>query len=68
MTILVTGGAGFIGSNFIHDWLANSYEPVINLDKLTYAGSLDNLRGIEESSRYVFAHADIADFSQVGAL
>ena len=43
MTILVTGGAGFIGSNFILDWLACNDEPVVNLDKLTYAGNLMNL-------------------------
>ncbi|MDB5527033.1 MAG: rfbB [Devosia sp.] len=67
MTILVTGGAGFIGSNFIHEWLAHGDEPVINLDKLTYAGNLDNLRDIEDSPRYVFAQLDIADYSQVSA-
>ena len=67
MTILVTGGAGFIGSNFIHEWLAHGDEPVINLDKLTYAGNLDNLRDIEDAPRYVFAYLDIADHSQVSA-
>ena len=44
MSILVTGGAGFIGSNFVLDWLAQSDEPVINLDKLTYAGNRENLQ------------------------
>jgi dTDP-glucose 4,6-dehydratase len=43
MTILVTGGAGFIGSNFVLDWVAQSHEPIVNLDKLTYAGNLENL-------------------------
>jgi len=68
MTILVTGGAGFIGSNFILDWLAQSDDPVINLDKLTYAGNLGNLRDIQDSSRYIFAHVDIADTAQVASL
>jgi len=43
--ILVTGGAGFIGANFVLDWLAQTDEPVLNLDKLTYAGNLENLAG-----------------------
>ena len=68
MTILVTGGAGFIGSNFILDWLAQNDEPVVNLDKLTYAGNLGNLRDIQDSSRYMFAHVDIADAVQVTSL
>jgi len=68
MTILVTGGAGFIGSNFILDWLAQNDEPVVNLDKLTYAGNLGNLRDIQDSSRYMFAHVDIADAVQVASL
>lgn len=68
MTILVTGGAGFIGSNFILDWLGQTDDPVINLDKLTYAGNLGNLRDIQDSSRYIFAHVDIADTAQVASL
>lgn len=68
MTILVTGGAGFIGSNFILEWLGQGDEPVINLDKLTYAGNLGNLRDVQDSSRYIFAHVDIADTAQVGSL
>lgn len=61
-TLLVTGGAGFIGSNFIHYLL--KYYPrcrVINLDKLTYAGNLDNLRDVEDDPRYEFIHGDIRD-------
>ena len=59
--ILVTGGAGFIGSNFVIDWLAAEGEPVINLDKLTYAGNLANLQGICADKRHVFVKGDIAD-------
>lgn len=59
MTILVTGGAGFIGSNFILQWLNHSSESVINLDKLTYSGNLTNLKSIEHDERYVFVEADI---------
>ena len=59
--ILVTGGAGFIGANFVLDWLAQSDEPVINLDKLTYAGNLENLRGLEGDARHQFIRGDIGD-------
>lgn len=59
--ILVTGGAGFIGSNFILDWLAEVNEPVVNLDKLTYAGNLENLASLKEDPRHVFVRGDIAD-------
>ncbi|MCM2131837.1 dTDP-glucose 4,6-dehydratase [Larsenimonas rhizosphaerae] len=61
MTILVTGGAGFIGSNFVLDWLAHHDEPVINLDLLTYAGNLANLEHLEGDDRHVFVHGDIGD-------
>lgn len=59
--ILVTGGAGFIGSNFVLDWLATAGEPVLNLDKLTYAGNLENLRSLEGDGRHTFVHGDIGD-------
>ena len=62
MTILVTGGAGFIGSNFVLDWLANpKAEPVVNLDKLTYAGNLANLQAVQNDARHHFVHGDIGD-------
>ncbi|MNM30984.1 dTDP-glucose 4,6-dehydratase [compost metagenome] len=61
MSILVTGGAGFIGSNFVLDWLAASDETVINLDNLTYAGNLGNLASLEGDARHHFVHGDIAD-------
>ena len=66
--IIVTGGAGFIGSNFIREWLASNQEPVVNLDKLTYAGNLKSLADVERNSRYRFVHADIGDRLTVGAL
>ena len=65
--IIVTGGAGFIGSNFIHTWLAQSSEPVINLDKLTYAGNLENLSIFQGDSRYTFLQGDIGDRELVTA-
>jgi len=66
--ILVTGGAGFIGSHFILDWLAHSDEPVINLDALTYAGRLDNLAALADDPRHLFVHGDIGDTQLVAAL
>ena len=68
MTILVTGGAGFIGGNFVLDWLAKSDEKVINLDKLTYAGNLDTLRSLDGNAKHVFVRADIVDRVAVDAL
>ena len=59
--ILVTGGAGFIGSNFILDWLAAGSAPVLNLDKLTYAGNAGNLAELEDNAQYRFVHGDIND-------
>jgi dTDP-glucose 4,6-dehydratase len=66
--LLVTGGAGFIGSNFILDWCAASAEPVVNLDKLTYAGNLGNLAPLARDPRHVFVRGDIGDVAQVEAL
>ncbi len=66
--ILVTGCAGFIGSNFVHTWLANCDEPVVNLDKLTYAGNLENLASLDGDARHVFVHGDIGDRELVGQL
>lgn len=68
MTILVTGGAGFIGGNFVLDWLAQSNETVVNLDKLTYAGNLDTLRPLDGNPNHVFVRADIGDTERVAAL
>ena len=68
MAILVTGGAGFIGSNFVLDWLEQSYEPVINLDKLSYAGNLENLSSLQGDARHVFVPGDIGDLALVSRL
>ncbi len=59
--ILVTGGAGFIGANFVLGWLAATNEPVVNVDKLTYAGNLQNLASLNGDVRHIFVQADIAD-------
>ena len=59
--ILVTGGAGFIGGNFVLDWLVGSDEPVVNLDALTYAGNLHTLESLKNDARHVFVHGDIGD-------
>ncbi len=66
--ILVTGGAGFIGANFILDWLRASDEPVVNLDKLTYAGNLESLASLAGDSRHVFIQGDIGDRALVARL
>ncbi|MES2535081.1 MAG: dTDP-glucose 4,6-dehydratase [Pseudomonadota bacterium] len=66
--ILVTGGAGFIGSNFVLDWLAQSDEPVINIDKLTYAGNLNNLASVLKDPRHVFVKGDICDTALITSL
>jgi dTDP-glucose 4,6-dehydratase len=68
MTILVTGGAGFIGSNFVLDWFTRDGEPVVNLDKLTYAGNLQNLVSIENNAGHIFVHGDMGDGALVSQL
>jgi len=66
--ILVTGGAGFIGSNFVLDWLAASHEPVLNLDALTYAGNLRNLESLQGDARHVFVRGNIGDRALLDSL
>jgi dTDP-glucose 4,6-dehydratase len=66
--IFVTGGAGFIGANFVLDWLAQSDEPVLTLDKLTYAGNLENLASVENDPRHVFVQGDIGDSALLAQL
>jgi dTDP-glucose 4,6-dehydratase len=67
-SILVTGGAGFIGSNFVLDWIALEKDSVVNLDKLTYAGNLQNLSSIESNPRHTFVRGDIGDYDLVSKL
>ena len=62
MKILITGGAGFIGSNFIHYWLKNHPDDqILNVDKLTYCGNLENLKAVEKNPNYKFVKGDICD-------
>ncbi len=68
MTILVTGSAGFIGSNFVLNWLSEKNEKIIGLDKLTYAGNLENLKSVEKNSSYEFVKGDIGDSNLVAEL
>jgi dTDP-glucose 4,6-dehydratase len=68
MTLLVTGCAGFIGSNFVHTWLASQAETIVNLDKLTYAGNLANLASLQNNPLHIFVQGDIADRSLVDQL
>ncbi len=68
MTIIVTGGAGFIGTNFVLQWLEKTNEPVCVLDKLTYAGNLKNLSSLKGDERFEFVQADIGDLELVPAL
>ena len=68
MTILITGAAGFIGANFVLDWLAQSQEPVVNLDKLTYAGNLETLASVQGDDRHIFVQGDIGDNALVSRL
>lgn len=67
-TILVTGGAGFIGCNFVRQWIAEEAAPLVNLDKLTYAGNLDSLADVAHDPRYVFVEGDIGDGPLVSSL
>lgn len=66
--IFVTGGAGFIGSNFILNWIQTRNEPVVNIDKLTYAGNLENLKTIQDHPNYIFSQTDITDPKALAAL
>ncbi|MEQ1838386.1 MAG: dTDP-glucose 4,6-dehydratase [Candidatus Nitrotoga sp.] len=66
--ILVTGGAGFIGSNFVLDWLAQSDEAIINLDLLTYAGNLENLASLLGDTRHIFVQGNIGDSTLIASL
>ncbi len=61
MSVLITGGAGFIGANFVLDWVANTDEKIINLDKLTYAGNLESLASLSRNPQHVFVQGDIGD-------
>ena len=67
-SILVTGGAGFIGSNFVLDWIAGEADTIINLDKLTYAGNLENLTSLEGNPRHLFVRGDIGDADLIAKL
>ncbi len=66
--ILVTGGAGFIGANFVLDWLAQSDEAIVNLDILSYAGNLESLGALAKDERHVFIQGDICDTALVTRL
>ena len=66
--ILITGGAGFIGANFVLDWLAGGSEPLVNLDNLTYAGNLESLQSLAGDSRHIFVKGDIADSALLARL
>ena len=68
MTLLVTGGAGFIGSNFVLDWFQTSAEPIVNLDALTYAGNLANLAALHGDARHTFVKGDICDRALIDQL
>jgi dTDP-glucose 4,6-dehydratase len=68
MTILVTGAAGFIGSNFVFDWLNESNEDIVSLDLLTYAGNLENLSSLDQNPHHHFVHGDIGDYDLVSKL
>jgi dTDP-glucose 4,6-dehydratase len=67
-SILVTGGAGFIGSNFVLDWMESEADDVVNLDKLTYAGNPQNLAPLEGNPRHIFVRGDIGDTALIDRL
>eukprot|EP01036_Dinobryon_divergens_P017936 gene17936-24400_t len=66
--ILVTGGAGFIGANFVLDWIVRNDEPVVNLDKLTYAGNLETLASLKGNPKHIFVQGDIGDSALIDRL
>ena len=68
MTVLVTGGAGFIGANFVLEWLRTSDENIVNADKLTYAGNLKSLAEVLEDPRHFFTRTDIGDSQEMQKL
>lgn len=68
MTILVTGGAGFIGGNFVLDWCQTENEKIINLDALTYAGNMDTLKSLQDNPQHIFVHGDIGNKTLVSKL
>ena len=68
MKILASGGAGFIGANFVLDWLAQTSDPVINLDKVTYAGNLETVAPLQGDARHAFVQGDIGDSALVSSL
>ena len=63
--IFVTGGAGFIGANFIHEWLKTNSEELVNIDKLTYAGNLQSLESVSSKNNYFFAQIDICNQQEI---
>src|SRR5690606_1479482 len=66
--ILITGGAGFIGSNFVLEWVGQSDEPIVNIDKLTYAGNLQNLSLLERNTQHIFVCADICNSDEMSKI
>ena len=68
MTVLITGGAGFIGANFVLDWVAHTSEKIVNLDKLTYAGNLESLASLNNNPQHVFVQGDIGDCELLASL
>ena len=68
MSVLITGGAGFIGANFVLDWVAHTDETIVNLDKLSYAGNLRNLEPVRDNPNHLFVHGDIGDQALVASL